>query len=138
MATPPRWLANLADEIVRRIVPVDPLAPIGCHYLLQDGVWEVTLFVSTTEIVGGRRDGQVFASAFQFDLAGIEEHFESVSSISWQPIELGDDDDLGPHVAIVGSREDHPVWLRVTAVPPRGFEPGRAFNLLDSTVQDLW
>lgn len=138
MAAPPLWLATLANEIARRIVPVDPLGPIGCHYALHDAMWEVTLFVSTTEVVGGKHDGQAFASAFQLDLAGIELHFDSVSSVGWQPIELNDDDDLGPHVAVIGTREGHAVWLRVTAVPPRGFDSGRVMNLLDTTVRDVW
>lgn len=138
MAVPSDWLATLANELALRIHPVDPLAPLGCHYTFHAGCWEITLFVSTTEVVGGECDGEAFASAFQFDLAGIEFLFERVTSLGWQPIDLGDGDDLGPHIAIEGVRDGHSVWVRVTACPPAGFQPGRVFNLLDSTITELW
>lgn len=138
MAVPAVWLATLAHEIAQRIRPVDPLAPLGCHFAFHAGRWEITLFVSTTEVVGGQYDGEAFASAFQLDLTGIESLFDEVACLGWQPIELGEDDDLGPHIAVEGVYQGHSVWLRITAYPPVGIEPGRIFNLLDSTITETW
>jgi hypothetical protein len=138
MAVPPDWLATLANELALRIHPVDPLAPLGCHFAYHAGCWEVTLFVSTTEIIGGQCDGEAFASAFHFDLVGIESLFDSVTRLGWQPIELGDGDDLGPHIAVEGVYQRRRVWVRVTACPPAGYESGRVFNLLDSTITEKW
>lgn len=138
MVPPPAWLAALANEISLRILPVDPLAPIGCHYVLVDDCWEVTLFVSASEVVGGEYDGERFASAFQFDLVGVDTHFDEVTAQGWQPIEFGEGDDVGPHIAIEGIRDGHQVWVRVAAFPPADFEAGRVFNMLKSTVHELW
>lgn len=138
MAPPPAWLAAMANELALRILPVDPLAPIGCHYAHIDGCWEVTLFVSASEVVGGEHDGERFASAFQFDLVGVDALFNEVTAMGWQPIEFGDGDDVGPHIAIEGLREGHRVWVRVAAFPPTDVDAGRVFNTLNSTVNELW
>lgn len=138
MDHPPDWLAQLANDITQRIHPVDPLAPIGCHYALIDGCWEVTLFVSSSEVVGGEHDGECFASAFQFDLAGIEDHFDHVFAFGWQPLEFGEGDDVGPHVAVEGICHGQHVWLRIAAFPPSSYEAGRIYNVLRSTIDEVW
>ncbi len=138
MATPPDWLAAMVNDIALRILPVDPLAPIGCHYAHVDDCWEVTLFVSASEVVGGEYDGERFASAYQFDLVGVEAHFDDVTALGWQPIEFGEGDDVGPHIAIEGVRDGHQVWVRVAAFPPAHLEAGRIFNVLNSTIDELW
>ena len=57
MANPPDWLSELANAVAGDILPVDILAPVGCHYWTNGAIWEVTLFVSKTETQGGACDG---------------------------------------------------------------------------------
>ena len=68
MSTPPDWLNQLANAAAEEIEGLDVLAPLGCHYHDADGVWEVTLFASLTEVVGGAKDGVLRRSKFSVDL----------------------------------------------------------------------
>lgn len=52
---PPDWLAAFANAVASRIHSHDVLllAPLGCHYQLIENIWEVTIFASKTEVIGG-------------------------------------------------------------------------------------
>ena len=60
--SPPDWLGEFADLATRAFHSQIPIAPVGCHFHRNDEAespqWEVTLFVSSTEIFGGALDGQ--------------------------------------------------------------------------------
>lgn len=138
MSQPPDWLQSLVDEASVLIAPVDVLAPLGCHYCEIDGVWEVTLFVSQTEIMGGPDDGGLRASRFHVDLNRLASIFDEVESTYWQALGLGADDDLGPHVGIEGVYAGHRVWLRIPAIAPRRFPAGRHALVQPETWEELW
>jgi hypothetical protein len=138
MNQPPDWMQSLADEAGALIHPVDLLAPLGCHYCEVNGVWEITLFASQTEILGGPLDGGLRASRFHVDLAELIVLFDEVSSAYWQALGLGEEDDLGPHVGIEGRYAGHDVWLRILANAPKRFPPGRVAHVQQGTWEELW
>ena len=142
-ATPPRWIERLADLISRGFRSDDLLAPIGCHFHFQDDdaghpQWEVTLFVSHTEFLGGARDGQVAVSRYMLDLKEVMTAFDAVNSFYWQAQTMADDDQLGPHIGLEGEFEGNSVWLRITSEPPAQFEAGRTVDLYADAVEDNW
>jgi hypothetical protein len=140
MTYPPAWLAETANRAARQFRSHEDLAPVGCHSdhdELHD-VWEVTLFVSRTEILGGERDGKPTRSRFSVDLSGLESLFMQVDSFSWQANSLGEADDLGPHLALEGRVGPHRLWLRIVADPPPHFEPGRVADVYGERFQDRW
>ena len=65
----------------------------------EQDVWEVTLFVSLTETLGGEQDGKLTGGRFSLDLTGLASLFSEVERFSWQAASLGADDDLGSHLA---------------------------------------
>lgn len=134
MSAPPSWLSDMANEVAGQIYGIDVLAPIGCHYHCADGIWEVTLFVARTEIVGGEQDGEVRCSNFRLDLNEVRQVFESIRSLEWQALPAGPDDELGPHISIEGDYRGQPVWVRILSVPPPRFQAGRYAKV----YQDLW
>jgi hypothetical protein len=138
MPAPPAWLKTMANAVAEVFEPVDLLSPIGCHFHLESGIWEVTLFASTTEVVGGVRDGTLVRSRFALNLMRIQELFSHVESMHWQALPLGADDDLGPHVAIEGTYAGQRVWLRVLARPPRNYPAGRHANVYELAWEDVW
>jgi hypothetical protein len=140
MATPPSWLGQLAEQVVAQMKAVDILAPVGCHYFHNDVTdqWEVTIFVSATETIGGRFDGKLSASRFHVDIAGLLEVFGNAESVHWQALKLGADDDLGPHLAIEGTYCGNSVWLRVLATAPQQFGAGRFINSGDMRLVEGW
>lgn len=118
MTSRPGWLEDLAEAIAVRLLPVDYLAPLGCHHADVNGVHEITLFAGSVETLGGVYDGAFVPSRFQFDMLGLAEIFENVTSFHWQPLTMADDDELGPHVAIEGRFNGHKVWVRILANAP--------------------
>jgi hypothetical protein len=137
-APPPDWLKDLADAAAQLMIPADVMSPIGCHFCQAEGVWEVTIFASSTEIVGGGRDGEVCRSRFTVDVQALSLLLTDVVDISWQAHPLAADDELGPHIAIDGWLGEHQVSLRVLAFPPKRFTPGRRAIGYASQFEDLW
>lgn len=138
--TPPLWLEETVNQVTAQFHAMDFLAPIGCHYFHDESrdVWEVTLFVSQTETLGGEFDGKRTNSRFSLDLTGWESIFTEVHRFSWQAVSMGDDDDLGPHVSLEGRVNENDVWLRIVAEPPPQFEVGRIADTKRGRFFDLW
>lgn len=139
---PPSWLSRFGDLATRAFHSTDRLAPVGCHFHLHEEAdppqWEVTLFVSSTEIYGGAFDGQRAVSRFMLDLSELKETFDVIENFYWQAQTMAEDDQLGPHIGVEGTFEGHSVWLRVTAEPPSDFQPGRAIDLYENKLHDRW
>ena len=139
---PPKWLGELATLAKQAFHSQSQLAPVGCHFHRNDEAetpqWEVTLFVSSTEVCGGARDGQCVFSRFMVDLRELMAAFDVVESCYWQAQTMTDDDQLGPHVGGEGRFQGHSVWLRITAQPPSKFEPGRVYDQASNELQNRW
>ena len=135
----PRWINRFTNLITRSLHAAEPLAPVGCHVHLNDEAnrpqWEVTLFLASTEILGGPRDGQVGLSRFMLDLHELLMVFDSTDSFYWQAQPMAEDDDLGPHIGVEGQFEGQSVWLRMTAEPPIQFQHGHEVDL---SLNDRW
>lgn len=138
MSRNPEWLKRLVERVCGCIDLLQDAPPIGCHFAEHDDTWEVTVFVASTEIVGGVHDGRRIPSLFVADLSQVLLVFESVESCGWQPHRVDKEDELGAHVAIHGQFEGHQVWLRILAEAPEKFEAGRHANLLDRMIVDVW
>ncbi len=138
MHTPPEWISELANLLASRMDLMDPLTPLGCHYHCSDGVWEITLFASRTEVFGGAFDGGSFTSCFQMDLMEIASLLDEVEQIYWQPVRIAKEDDLGSHIGIVGTYQGEQVWLRVTAQQPDRFEAGLVADIFSMQFEERW
>jgi len=138
MANPPEWLHQFADEVSAQLIGVEQLAPIGCHIYQGAGPSEVTLFVSSTEVIGGVHDGRLRVSRFFVDLQALTQVFDSIRSFAWQAQGLGSQDDIGPHVAIEGDYRGHPVWLRIPAIAPKPFPAGRHAHAHLAQWEEVW
>lgn len=138
MASPPEWLQELADAVALQLIPVDQLAPVGCHFCLVDETWEISLFVSSTQIVGGKKDGVLRHSRFNVDVQAVADLFSEVRSISWQALPLVADDELGAHISIDGSCAGNRVWLRILARAPKRFDVGRRAVVYDAAWEETW
>ena len=140
MTSPPSWLAKLTHRIASEIAPGDLMAPLGCHYYHEPlaDQWEITLFASSTEIVGGEFDGNSHPSKFTVDIAALMKCFDVVERIHWQNLPIGEDDDLGQHLSIEGQFDDYNVWLRILATAPAQFSHGRRLSIYERKLEDLW
>jgi hypothetical protein len=124
MNAPTQWIEQLTHAVSACIV-MDDDVPLGCHVHRGQDSWEITLFVLRVEILGGKTDGRRITLPFHVDLTSLPWLFDEVESFAWQPCKLGEGDDLGPHVAIVGRYQSEPVWLRIQAEAPADMPPGK-------------
>lgn len=138
MTPPPEWLSNLANEVAAHIQPFEPLAPVGCHYHQGEEGWEITVFVSATEVVGGPQDGNRYGSRFRIDLKHLLEVFSEVNEVEWQAQRLDEQDELGAHLSIEGLCSGEPVWVRIPASAPARFEPGRQMHVHHRRWKEVW
>ncbi len=138
MNNAPLWLAAFMNRVASHLHAFDCLSPMGCHYFLEDDIWEVTLFCSATELVGGEQDGKMTYSRFHTDVAGVVIEFTSVEAIEWQNCSIGIDDDLGAHLGIRGRVQNQELWLRILAKPPRDFGCGRIADLVNEEFIERW
>ena len=142
MKSPPAWLADLANHVATEMYPIDLLAPLGCHYHLNDeipgGQCEITVFAASTEIVGGEFDGKHQPSKFCLDLRNMLKHFDQIETFHWQTAPVAEDDELGAHVSIEGEYQGQSVWLRVVAEAPKRFSCGRQANVYELKLEDVW
>ncbi|EDL60239.1 hypothetical protein [Gimesia maris] len=130
----------MANQVASLMYDVDMLSPIGCHFFHNGSrnEWEVTLFASSTEIVGGEWDGVLAPSKFCFNILKLGEIFEEVESLYWQALPVDYDDQLGCHISIEGMYEGERVWVRVLAEAPEEFEAGRRMQAYEFNLKEIW
>lgn len=137
---PPTWLRWFANDAARGILSDASQAPIGCHFFHDSdrNVWEVTLFVSLTEVVGGPQDGTTLPSQVQLDIVQVMQTFDEIPQTYWQSDPVREDDELGQHVSFEGTARGHDVWLRILRRPPVWTEPGRLLHASSGQLENLW
>jgi hypothetical protein len=138
MPSPPEWLQELADAAAQQMIPADILAPIGCHFCFADETWEVSLFAATTQIVGGKYDGVLRPSRFVVDVHAVTKLFSEIHDVSWQVLPLAANDELGSHIAIIGTCREHAVNLRILSRAPRQFAAGRRAIVYENAWEEIW
>lgn len=131
-------MKDLADAAAQLMVPTDILAPIGCHFCRIDDTWEISLFVSSTQIVGGKCDGELRRSHFILDLPALMNLFSDIPAVAWQTQSHSDEDELGPHVAFEGVYAGNRVCLRILAEAPERFSVGRRAVVYTNKWEETW
>lgn len=132
------WLTEFVDAITAHIHSYGVLSPLGCHIHHDEENWEITIFASQIEIVGGQQDGRCCNPPFAVDICRIVETFTEVKSVNWQSQPLGSTDDLGAHLSIEGIAHQQRVRLRLTAAAPSQFETGCRLHVHQSQMEVMW
>ncbi|HWL10569.1 MAG TPA: hypothetical protein VNQ76_19340 [Planctomicrobium sp.] len=138
MAARPDWLEQFVEDVCGSLHAVDESSSMGCHYQEAEDLWEVTLFFSPIEVVGGEHDGLRQSCLYLVDTMSLLKVFSSIDSASWQPLSFGSEDDLKSHFAIVGVYQGQTIWLRVLAEAPEQIEPGRYLDHSTGRIIDTW
>lgn len=125
----PLWLNSFVDEVADIFNPLDEVGRVGFDCQFTEECWEVGLFLGSTEIVGGERDGQFIAASFQFDLLQLLDRFESVNRFHFnfteQSLMESTSDPSAAYITIEGHLADlELVRLNVHATPPDEAGPG--------------
>tara|TARA_R110002095_G_scaffold40574_6_gene37440 strand:+ start:5028 stop:5492 length:465 start_codon:yes stop_codon:yes gene_type:complete len=125
----PAWLSGFVDEVADIFNPTDEVGRVGFDCQFSEECWEVGLFLGSTEIVGGQRDGQFIAANFQFDLLQLLDRFETVNRFHFNFLEPSASADTSgsasAYITIEGYLADlEVVRLNVYATPPVEAGPG--------------
>ena len=137
---PPAWLRWLSNDAARGIIADEQHAPIGCHFYQnpENSEWEVSVFVSATEVVGGPLDGKHLPLQVQLDIGHVMQLFDEVPRVHWQSDSFAEDDALAQHISFEGTARGHKVWLRILKESPQGTGPGRLLHVQSGEMETLW
>jgi hypothetical protein len=116
------WLDALLAAVAACVEVQSPTGPLGTRYHEDEGLWEVVVYPTPVELVGGAHDGAVVVPGFTLDLEQLRAAFDAVVSFGWDALGLNDPE--GPHVHVEGTFRGREVWLRVLAQAPDDEEPG--------------
>jgi hypothetical protein len=116
------WLDELYEAVVGCVEADSPMGPLGIRCWEEEGFWEVWIYPTPVELVGGRHDGEVVVPGIRLDLDALREAFDSVTAFGWNT--LGINWPQGPHVSVEGVFQGREVWLQILAYAPEDEEPG--------------
>jgi hypothetical protein len=122
-----RWLNNLRDTVQACMQSSSPLAPLGLRYDQDDAFWEVTVYPTPVELLGGAHDGALVTPGFALDLELLRASFESVGALGWQA--LGLDEAEGPHLYVEGVYQGREVDLQILVYAPEDEVPGSKLDM---------
>jgi hypothetical protein len=116
------WLDRLLEVVAACIEAESPMGPLGLRYREEGGFWEVWIFPTPVELVGGAHDGAVVVPGITLDLEEFQAAFDKVEAFVWNALGLNYPE--GPHIAIEGVFLGREVYLQVSARAPEDEEPG--------------
>ncbi len=133
----PDWLKVLLDLVADCTEVKSPAGPLGVRCGQEQDAWEVTIYPTRVELVGGAADGEVVTPGFTLDLERLREAFTRLDAFDWNALGLHDPD--GPHVYLEGDFMAHELVLRVLAQAPQTRGRGRS-SACDgvSRLQPFW
>src|SRR5262245_27445565 len=130
-AAGPVWLPEFVDQLAELFEPYVDVGRVGFECSPNTERWEISMFLGSTEVVGGKVDGEVRPVAFQFDLVRLETVFDRIDECRWSAFPAGTvADDAEVHagersfVTIVGNYRDNALRLRIFCTPPADATPG--------------
>jgi hypothetical protein len=116
------WIDDLAGAVAGCTLADDPMGSIGYCFQEEDGCWEVDLYPTPVELLGGAADGALVAPGFSLDLLQLQALFGRVDAVSWNTHGYHGSD--APFISVEGAYEGRDVWLRVLCAAPDDEEPG--------------
>jgi hypothetical protein len=104
------------------------MGPLALVSREEEGFWEVDVYPTPVELVGGADDGALVSPGFSLALEPLRSSFEQIDESGWNALGWPDDD--GPFVWVEGAYQGHEVFLRVLARAPEGEEPGAKLRIM--------
>ncbi|MCR9202652.1 MAG: hypothetical protein NXI04_28755 [Planctomycetaceae bacterium] len=124
----PDWLKRFVNSAATVFEPLAHSGRVGFDCQGDEHGWTVCMYLGTTEIIGGPRDGQIEHTSFMVDLKKLENIFTSIDRLEWYSIanETGErfDDATRSVLSVRGQAvEGESVHLELLHTPPRFVEP---------------
>ncbi len=123
----PEWLKLFVQQAAGVFEPLTHVGRVGYDCQFDERGWTVCMYLGTTEIVGGAKDGQIDHASFRIDLAAVSKLFTTVNRFEWYS--LGDagenlSNKIRSLICVHGMTEAHELRLELLAIPPDLVGPG--------------
>jgi hypothetical protein len=115
----PEWLQSLIADLAELFDPAEDVARVGYECLPTEAGWEVGLFLSRVEIVGGRFDGKAELCEFSYDLKELKDRFDEILDLKMTALPKAGREEAYSFVQVRGIVESTPVSLKIFSVPPQ-------------------
>ena len=125
----PEWLKVFVQQAAAVFEPLTHVGRVGYDCQFDERGWTVCMYLGTTEIVGGAKDGQIDHASFRIDLVSVTALFSTVKRFEWYS--------LGDHGSAQGNEKvrslmcihgivsaSHELRLELLATPPDLVGPG--------------
>ena len=124
MSEIPAWLELLVDAVAAQIRPHDQMGPVGFRFRQDEaGWWDIIVYPTPVELVGGAVDGEVGTPGFAYDLESLRPLFERVDRVVWNAHGVDVNDEDGPSIEVHGLYGGRELRVRFLAYAPEGEEP---------------
>lgn len=135
MTQHPDWLEALLDVVAGSMESQGPQETLGFRYGEEDGVWEVFVYPTPVELVGGDLDGAIVSPGFFIDLEEVRSALDRVVAVQWLASDLSE----ASEVLIEGVYDGHGVVLHILAEAPEDEAPGMQVDVsgMDATAPEV-
>ena len=125
----PEWLPLFIGQAASLFEPLCSVGRVGYDCHADERGWRVCLYLGTTEIIGGPKDGQIEHASFMIDVKQLVAMFQQIHRFEWYSLSNQNDDRFNDAtrslLTIHGDTCDgNFVQLELFASPPRYVEPG--------------
>ena len=125
----PDWLKQFVQLAAGLFEPLTHVGRVGYDCQFDERGWTVCMYLGTTEIVGGAKDGRIDHAGFRIDLSSMYRLFSQISRFEWYSVTdsktVDHAETLRSLVCIHGTTSgDHAVRLELLASPPDFVGPG--------------
>lgn len=125
----PEWLKQFIARAAALFEPLTQVGRVGYDCRIDDRGWIVCMYLGSTEIIGGARDGQIEHASFRIDLQQLRELFLSVNRLEWYSVAAPESPRAGQPVRSLISVHgtvppEQTLKLELMAVPPDFVGPG--------------
>ena len=132
MSQAPTWMEKLVDIVSVCMTAHNAMGPLGFRWGEEDQFWEVIVYPTPVELIGGAVDGELVSPGFSLNLQELQSSFDEVTDVNWCAHDFGPQDFDGPHISIEGVYQGHHVYLIVLSEAPDDEEPGLRLDTLES------
>lgn len=125
----PEWLKQFIRNVAGIFEPLTNVGRVGYDCQADERGWTVCMYLGTTEIVGGPKDGKVEPAGFRIDLSAVPGMFSRVDRFEWYSVSSSElpfsDESVRSLICIHGAVQGaHEVRLELLATPPDFVGPG--------------
>ncbi len=116
----PAWLVDFVQRAAEWFEPLSGIGRVGYDCQPTDAGWEARLYLGSTEVIGGREDGQSRGSSFELDLSGITACFSRIDEFRWN---VATGENAGSFLTVRGLVDLYPLCVKAYSRTPQHLGP---------------